>query len=192
MAQYYKIEAAGLASSIAAAFRTSRGNISFDQANTVAADAIKAMRDSGALSPLEPGDDPEAASMVLTATVDVVRSMSPSVSSANAGDVFASTYAAIMATYRGAAPSPVSEQTETLVPPVPIKKSITPDHLVSLEDGQRYKSLKRHLAGKGLTPEQYRTKWGLPGDYPMVAPNYAKQRSDLAKSMGLGRKRAAK
>jgi predicted transcriptional regulator len=80
-------------------------------------------------------------------------------------------------------------QAERPVPPVPIKKSITPDYLVSLEDGRRYKSLKRHLAGRGLTPEQYRRKWGLAGDYPMVAPNYAKQRSDLAKAAGLGRKR---
>ena len=79
-------------------------------------------------------------------------------------------------------------------PPVSIKKSITPDFLISLEDGKRYKSLKRHLKGRGLTPEQYREKWGLPRDYPMVAPNYAKQRSELAKAIGLGqlpRNRAA-
>ena len=80
-------------------------------------------------------------------------------------------------------------QAERPVPPVPVKKSITPDYLISLEDGRRYKSLKRHLAGRGLTPEEYRRKWGLAGDYPMVAPNYAKQRSDLAKAAGLGRKR---
>jgi predicted transcriptional regulator len=81
------------------------------------------------------------------------------------------------------------ESAERPNPPVAIKKSITPDYLVSLEDGRRYKSLKRHLAGRGLTPEQYRRKWGLAGDYPMVAPNYAKQRSELAKAAGLGRKR---
>jgi predicted transcriptional regulator len=80
---------------------------------------------------------------------------------------------------------------EPLTPPVSIRKSITPDFLISLEDGKRYKSLKRHLAGHGLTPEQYREKWGLPRDYPMVAPNYAAQRSELAKKMGLGRKVAA-
>jgi predicted transcriptional regulator len=80
---------------------------------------------------------------------------------------------------------------EPLTPPVPIRKSITPDYLISLEDGKRYKSLKRHLAGHGLTPEQYREKWGLARDYPMVAPNYAAQRSELAKKMGLGRKVAA-
>jgi predicted transcriptional regulator len=71
---------------------------------------------------------------------------------------------------------------------VPIKKTVTPDYLISLEDGRRYRTLKRHLAGRGLTPEQYRQKWGLPPDYPMVAANYAAQRSELAKSIGLGQK----
>ena len=72
-------------------------------------------------------------------------------------------------------------------PAVPIKKSITPDHLICLEDGRKFKSLKRHLRTKyDLTPEDYRSKWGLPKDYPMVAPNYARARSDLAKQMGLG------
>jgi predicted transcriptional regulator len=80
---------------------------------------------------------------------------------------------------------------EPLKPPVSIKRSITPDYLISLEDGRQYKSLKRHLAGKGLSPAQYREKWGLPKDYPMVAPAYAAQRSELAKRMGLGRKGAA-
>ena len=80
------------------------------------------------------------------------------------------------------------QQAEPLKPPVSIRRSITPDYLVSLEDGKQYKSLKRHLAGKGLTPQQYRDKWGLPRDYPMVAPSYAEQRSMLAKKMGLGRK----
>jgi predicted transcriptional regulator len=78
---------------------------------------------------------------------------------------------------------------ERPTPPVPIKKSITPDYLISLEDGQPYKSLKRHLNSRGLSPTEYREKWGLQSDYPMVAPNYAKQRSELAKTMGLGRKR---
>jgi predicted transcriptional regulator len=74
-------------------------------------------------------------------------------------------------------------------PAVPIKKSVTPDYLISLEDGARYKSLKRHLATKyGLTPQEYREKWGLPNSYPMVAPNYAAARSAMAKSSGLGQK----
>ena len=85
---------------------------------------------------------------------------------------------------------PKPAEPERPEPSVPIKKSVTPDYIISLEDGQRYKSLKRHLKGRGLTPDQYRQKWGLPVDYPMVAPNYAKQRSELARSMGLGRKPA--
>src|SRR3984885_10822630 len=72
-------------------------------------------------------------------------------------------------------------------PAVPVKRSITPDHLVCLEDGRKFKSLKRHLRTKyNMSPEDYRAKWGLPKDYPMVAPNYARARSDLAKQMGLG------
>jgi predicted transcriptional regulator len=72
-------------------------------------------------------------------------------------------------------------------PAVAIKRSIQPDHLVCLEDGRKFKSLKRHLRTKyNLSPEDYRAKWGLPKDYPMVAPNYAKARSELAKQMGLG------
>jgi predicted transcriptional regulator len=75
-------------------------------------------------------------------------------------------------------------------PAVNIRKSITPDYLVCLEDGKKFKSLKRHLRTHfNLTPEQYREKWGLPADYPMVAPNYATSRSKLAKNMGLGHKR---
>jgi predicted transcriptional regulator len=74
-------------------------------------------------------------------------------------------------------------------PAVSVKKSITPDYLVCLEDGKKFKSLKRHLRTHyNLTPEQYREKWNLPADYPMVAPNYAVARSSLAKSMGLGRR----
>lgn len=75
-------------------------------------------------------------------------------------------------------------------PAVPIRKSVTPDYIVSLEDGKKFKSLKRHLSTHyGMTPDEYRAKWGLPADYPMVAPNYAAARSALARSMGLGRKR---
>jgi predicted transcriptional regulator len=74
-------------------------------------------------------------------------------------------------------------------PPVPIKQTIKPDYIISLEDGRRYKSMKRHLSSRGITPEQYREKWGLRPDYPMVAPNYSKARSELAKSLGLGQVR---
>jgi predicted transcriptional regulator len=76
------------------------------------------------------------------------------------------------------------------VPAVPVKKSVTPDYIVCLEDGKKFKSLKRHLRTTyDMTPDQYRAKWGLPSDYPMVAPNYAKTRSELAKTMGLGQQR---
>ena len=85
--------------------------------------------------------------------------------------------------------APQQAEPEKREPPVPIRKSITPDFLISLEDGRHYKTLRRHLKGRGLTPEQYREKWGLRLDYPMVAPNYAKQRSELAKSLGLGQLR---
>ena len=75
-------------------------------------------------------------------------------------------------------------------PAVTIKKSVTPEHIVCLEDGKKFKSLKRHLRTQyDMTPEQYREKWGLPPDYPMVAPNYAATRSKLAKQMGLGHQR---
>ncbi len=76
-----------------------------------------------------------------------------------------------------------------LAPAVPIRKSVFPDYIVCLEDGKKLKMLKRHLqASYGMTPQQYRAKWGLPADYPMVAPNYASHRSSLAKQIGLGRK----
>ncbi len=79
---------------------------------------------------------------------------------------------------------------EELKPAVPIKKSVTADHIICLEDGKKFKSLKRHLRTRyNMTPEQYREKWGLSPDYPMVAPNYAKRRSALAKKMGLGQRR---
>jgi MucR family transcriptional regulator, transcriptional regulator of exopolysaccharide biosynthesis len=79
---------------------------------------------------------------------------------------------------------------EPLKPAVSVKKSITADYIVCLEDGKKFKSLKRHLRTQyGMTPEQYREKWGLPPDYPMVAPNYAQARSQLAKQMGLGQQR---
>ncbi len=87
----------------------------------------------------------------------------------------------------GSAPPPDREE---LRPKVPVKKSVMPDHIVCLEDGKKFKSLKRHLRTHyNLSPEEYRDKWGLPHDYPMVAPNYARARSDLAKKMGLGTRR---
>ena len=80
-------------------------------------------------------------------------------------------------------------EAEKPVPAVPIRKSVTRDYIVSLEDGRKFKSLKRPLMARyGMTPEEYRSRWGLPADYPMVAPSYAEARSELAKQMGLGRK----
>ncbi len=93
----------------------------------------------------------------------------------------------VHAALRGRISDAGTEATPPQKPAVPIKKSVTPDHIVCLEDGKTFKSLKRHLATHhGLSPEEYRTKWGLPADYPMTAPNYAAYRSAMAKSIGLG------
>lgn len=90
------------------------------------------------------------------------------------------------------APAPAVPQARP-EPPIPVRKSIHPDYLICLEDGKKLKMLKRHLkTAYNLAPEQYREKWGLPADYPMVAPNYAAKRSSLAKKIGLGTKRGAK
>jgi predicted transcriptional regulator len=102
--------------------------------------------------------------------------------------LIASVHAALARVGGGAEEQPKEE----LRPAVPIKKSITPDYVICLDDGKKFKSLKRHLrTAYGLTPEQYRARWDLPSDYPMVAPNYAKARSELATKMGLGQKRRA-
>ncbi|RWA58087.1 MucR family transcriptional regulator [Mesorhizobium sp.] len=93
-------------------------------------------------------------------------------------------HAALKGTIGGSVSKP-----EELKPAVPVRKSVTPDYIICLEDGKKFKSLKRHLSTHyGVTPDEYRAKWGLPADYPMVAPNYAAARSALAKTMGLGRK----
>ncbi len=86
-------------------------------------------------------------------------------------------------------PESAVPQVEAKAPAVSIRKSVTPDYLICLEDGKHFRSLRRHLTAHGLTPEQYREKWRLPAGYPMVAPSYAAQRSALAKSMGLGQTR---
>jgi len=131
----------------------------------------------------------------------------------NAGDLLRMT-ADVAAAYLSNNPLPTSQLTEVIRtiytslqaldrpdgvamtsqrPLVPIKKSVTPDYIVCLEDGKKLKMLKRHLrTAYGMTPEAYRAKWGLPADYPMVAPNYAEQRSAFAKRIGLGRKTAGK
>jgi predicted transcriptional regulator len=94
----------------------------------------------------------------------------------------------------GAISQPVArDEHADIKPAVTIKKSLTADYLICLEDGKKFKSLKRHLRSHyNLSPEQYREKWGLPPDYPMVAPNYAQARSSLAKRMGLGQRKSRK
>jgi predicted transcriptional regulator len=100
------------------------------------------------------------------------------------GTLISSTYAVLRSLETG----PLPEAVKDLVPAVPPKKSVFPDYIICLEDGKRFKSLKRHLRSSyDMTPEAYRAKWGLPSDYPMVAPNYAAARSVLAKKIGLGR-----
>jgi predicted transcriptional regulator len=104
------------------------------------------------------------------------------------GRVIADTYAAVSKLQ--AAPALPPE--EKCAPAVPIKKSVTPDFIICLEDGKKFKSLKRHIGTHyNLTPDEYRAKWGLAADYPMVAPSYAATRSQLARASGLGRKAAA-
>lgn len=97
--------------------------------------------------------------------------------------------ATVHATLSGLGGAPEPEAVVELRPAVPIKKSITPEYLICLEDGKKFKSLKRHLRTEyDMSPEEYRAKWGLPVDYPMVAPTYSEARSRLAKTIGLGRK----
>jgi predicted transcriptional regulator len=96
-------------------------------------------------------------------------------------------------TLGGLGSTPYAEAPHSLKPAVPIKKSVTPDYVICLEDGKKLKMLKRYLRSRyGLSPEEYRAKWGLPPDYPMVAPNYAQRRSDFAKKIGLGKTSSSK
>ena len=98
-------------------------------------------------------------------------------------DLIQSVHAGLAALAIGVKPQ---EEQPAPTPTVSIRQSIKPDYLICLDDGKKFKSLKRHLATLGMTPEQYRAKWSLAADYPMVAPNYAAQRSELAKKAGLG------
>jgi predicted transcriptional regulator len=134
---------------------------------------------------MEQAQDPAQQELAkLTSDIVAAYVANNKVSSTELSDVIASVHAAL----RGL-DAEKQREPEKPVPMVPVKRSITPDYLISLEDGRRYKSLKRHLSGRGLTPAQYREKWGLPKEYPMVAPNYAKQRSELARALGLGQQR---
>ncbi len=127
--------------------------------------------------------------LTLTADIAAAYVSNNTVTAADVPTVIQTIYRAL-SNVGSAAVAPAPEPQK---PAVSIKKSITPDFLISLEDGKKYKSLKRHLRTQyNMSPEDYRAKWGLPKDYPMVAPNYAASRSALAKSMGLGRGGAAK
>jgi len=131
-------------------------------------------------------DQPEQPLDFASITADIVSSYVAN-NSVHRGDlptVIASVHAALLGLT-----TPKQEESDKPQPAVSIRKSITPDFLISLEDGKKYKTLKRHLGKLGLTPDEYRAKWGLPADYPMVAPNYAARRSELARSSGLGQQR---
>jgi len=121
----------------------------------------------------------------LTAEIVAAYVSNNSVSANDLPNVISQVHAAL-----GGATTPIEEIVEKPKPAVSVRRSIQSDYLICLEDGQKFKSLKRHLMTHyGLTPEQYREKWDLPADYPMVAPSYAEARSRLAKEMGLGQKR---
>ena len=119
-------------------------------------------------------------------TADIVSAYvaNNSVTGADLPVVFASIHTALQELTAPKAPEPERPQ-----PPIAIRKSVTSEFIISLEDGKPYKSLKRHLTTRGLTPETYKAKWGLPVDYPMVSAAYAKQRSELARTLGLGKLR---
>lgn len=127
----------------------------------------------------------------LTAKIVSAYVSNNSTTAADIPNLIAQVHAALLRVANGAAET--AAQPEPMRPAVSVKKSMTPDYLVCLEDGKRFKSLKRHLRSRyNLSPEQYRAKWGLPDDYPMVAPNYAVARSQLARKMGLGQQRRRK
>ena len=122
---------------------------------------------------------------VIEMTTDIVSAYvgNNSVSASDLPALIQSVHQALIGVTSGASETDASPKE----PAVSVKKSITPDYLICLEDGRKFKSLKRHLRTKySLSPEDYRAKWNLPSDYPMVAPNYARARSALAKQMGLG------
>jgi len=122
----------------------------------------------------------------LEATVAIVTAQGRMASGEDLLSAIKSVYSTIVGLTSGA---PAIVEDEQLVPAVPIKKSVQPDFIICLEDGQKFKSIRRHIGKLGMTPEQYRAKWSLPADYPMVAPNYSAVRSQLAKDNGLGTKR---
>lgn len=109
---------------------------------------------------------------------------SPNVAPEQIADAVTRIHAAYMAILTSGA-KPINTKQE---PAVPVKKSVTDDYIICLEDGKKFKSMKRHITKLGMTPDEYRAKWGLPSDYPMVCKSYSDRRSQLAKDSGLGRK----
>jgi predicted transcriptional regulator len=132
-------------------------------------------------------DNPGESSFIeLTATIVSAYVSNNSVASADIPNLISQVHSALKRVSGGQVMAPA----EPLKPAVPIKRSVAADYIVCLEDGLKFKSLKRHLRTRyNQTPDQYREKWSLPPDYPMVAPNYAAARSQLAKQMGLGQQR---
>lgn len=134
-------------------------------------------------------DTPAKTPMELTASVVAAYVANNTVAASEIPNLIAQVHAALT----GVAGGKVEVSLAPAKPAVPLKKSITADYLICLEDGLKFKSLKRHLRTRyAMTPEQYRAKWNLPADYPMVAKSYAATRSQLAKNMGLGRQRSRK
>lgn len=132
------------------------------------------------------------ASSFIELTADIV-SAYVSNNSVSAGDLPSLINEVHSALSRVAEGRVIEQAPEPVKPAVPVKKSVTSEYIICLEDGKKFKSLKRHLRTRyNMTPEQYREKWGLPADYPMVAPAYAEARSALAKQMGLGQQRRRK
>lgn len=135
-------------------------------------------------------DRPQNSLVALTANIVAAYVQKHVVPTTGLGDLISGVHNALKSTMEPnlmPAQPPIGEKQK---PAVSIRKSITDEFIICLEDGQSYRSLKRHLAAKyGMTPDQYRAKWGLPDDYPMVSPAYAKKRSELARSLGLGQKR---
>lgn len=133
---------------------------------------------------IDENNPPSDLLMELTSSIVSAYVSNNSVPAAELPNVIASVYNSMS----NIGPKPAPVEPEARKPAISIKKSVTPDYLVSLEDGKQYRALKRHLAKLGLTPDEYKAKWGLPKDYPMVAPAYSQRRSELAKKLGLGRK----
>ena len=129
-------------------------------------------------------DQKDASAETIALTTDIIAAYvtKNNISASDLPSLIVEVHGALLKASAGPAAAPIAAP----APAVPVKKSITPDYLISLEDGRRYKSLKRHLGLKGMSPDEYRTKWKLPGDYPMVSANYSAARSSLAKNAGVG------